>query len=105
MSKFSSVKDFSKSKQLIAPFNLNEAQLNSYEWFLKKGLKHAWLVQETANAFEHKVDTRDASTFDAARRQLMEYRKTIEGDFVSSPSIITYYESQSWGNPKANLSK
>ena len=73
--------------------------------FLEKGLKHAWLVQETANAFEHKVDTRDASTFDAARRQLMEYRKTIEGDFVSSPSIITYYESQSWGNPKANLSK
>jgi DNA-directed RNA polymerase beta' subunit len=39
MPKFSSVKDFSRSKQIIAPFNLNEAQLNSYEWFLKKGLR------------------------------------------------------------------
>ena len=27
MAKFSSVKDFSKSKPLIAPLNLNEAQL------------------------------------------------------------------------------
>jgi DNA-directed RNA polymerase subunit beta len=38
MPKFSSTKDFSKSKPLIAPFNLNEAQLKSYEWFLQKGL-------------------------------------------------------------------
>jgi DNA-directed RNA polymerase beta subunit len=36
MAKFSSVKDFSKSKPLIAPFNLNEAQLKSYQWFLKR---------------------------------------------------------------------
>jgi DNA-directed RNA polymerase beta' subunit len=39
MAKFSSIKDFSKSKPLIAPFNLNEAQLKSYQWFLDKGLK------------------------------------------------------------------
>ena len=73
--------------------------------FLEKGLKHAWLVQETANAFEDKVDTQDASRFDAARQRLMDYRKSIEGDFVSSPSIITYYESDSWGNPKADIAQ
>ena len=39
MAKFSSVKDFSKSKPLIAPIDLNEAQLKSYRWFLEKGLK------------------------------------------------------------------
>ena len=39
MAKFSSVKDFSKSKPLIAPLDLNEAQLKSYRWFLEKGLK------------------------------------------------------------------
>lgn len=39
MPKFTSVKDFSKSKALIAPFNLNEAQLRSYQWFLDKGLR------------------------------------------------------------------
>jgi hypothetical protein len=72
--------------------------------FLEKGLKHAWLVQETSNAFEHKVDTKDASRFDAARKRLVDYRKSIESDFVSSMSIIIYYESQSWGNPKANIS-
>ncbi len=73
--------------------------------FLEKGLKHAWLVQETANAFEHKMDTKDASRFNAARKQLIDYRKSIEGDFVSSMAIITYYESNSWGNPKENISK
>jgi DNA-directed RNA polymerase beta' subunit len=39
MAKFTSIKDFSKSKPLIAPFNLNEAQLKSYQWFLGKGLR------------------------------------------------------------------
>ncbi len=39
MPKYTSTKDFSKSKPLIAPFNLNEAQLKSYQWFLEKGLK------------------------------------------------------------------
>ena len=39
MAKFTSVKDFSKSKPLIAPLDLNEAQLKSYRWFLEKGLK------------------------------------------------------------------
>ena len=73
--------------------------------FLEKGLKHAWLVQETANTFEYKVDTKDSSRFDAARKKLVDYRKSIEGDFVSSMSIITCYESESWGNPKENISK
>ena len=39
MAKFSKTKNFSKSKSLIAPFNLNEAQLKSYQWFLGKGLQ------------------------------------------------------------------
>ncbi len=39
MPKFDSIKNFSKSKLLIEPFNLNEAQLRSYKWFLEKGLK------------------------------------------------------------------
>jgi DNA-directed RNA polymerase beta' subunit len=39
MPKYTSTKDFSKSKPLIAPFNLNEAQLKSYQWFLDKGLR------------------------------------------------------------------
>ena len=57
-------------------------------------------ASETANAFENKVDTKDSSRFDAARKRLIEYRKSIEGDFVSSLSIITYYEANSWGNPR-----
>ncbi|MEK9179927.1 MAG: DNA-directed RNA polymerase subunit beta' [Patescibacteria group bacterium] len=32
-------KDFSKSKPLVEPFNLNEAQLRSYHWFMDQGLK------------------------------------------------------------------
>ena len=43
MAKFSSIKNFSKSKPLIAPFNLNEAQLKSYQWFLEKGLNELLL--------------------------------------------------------------
>ena len=39
MAKHASIKNFSKSQPLIAPFNLNEAQLKSYQWFLDKGLK------------------------------------------------------------------
>ena len=38
MAKFTSTKHFGKTKSLIAPFNLNEAQLKSYQWFLEKGL-------------------------------------------------------------------
>lgn len=33
------IKNFGKTKPLIEPFNLNEAQLYSYNWFLKNGLK------------------------------------------------------------------
>jgi DNA-directed RNA polymerase beta subunit len=32
-------KRFGKTKSLIAPSNLNEIQLASYDWFLKKGLR------------------------------------------------------------------
>ena len=35
----STLKRFGKSKPLIAPGNLNEIQLNSYDWFLKNGLR------------------------------------------------------------------
>ena len=33
------IKDFSKSRPLVEPFNLNEAQLRSYKWFLENGLR------------------------------------------------------------------
>ncbi len=51
MAKFASTKSFAKSKPLISPFNLNEAQLNSYEWFLKKGLNE--LLEEISPIRDH----------------------------------------------------
>ncbi len=51
MAKFTSVKHFGKSKALIAPFNLNEAQLKSYQWFLEKGLKE--LLDEISPIRDH----------------------------------------------------
>ncbi len=51
MAKFTSIKDFSKSKPLIAPFNLNEMQLNSYRWFLAKGLDE--LLREISPIRDH----------------------------------------------------
>ncbi|OGZ54329.1 MAG: hypothetical protein A3B25_03670 [Candidatus Ryanbacteria bacterium RIFCSPLOWO2_01_FULL_48_26] len=51
MPKFSSTKVFGKSKPLIKPFNLNEAQLFSYEWFLKKGIHE--LLGEISPILDH----------------------------------------------------
>jgi len=51
MAKFSSVKNFSKSKPLIAPLDLNEAQLKSYRWFLEKGLKE--IFDEISPILDH----------------------------------------------------
>src|SRR5579859_934266 len=51
MAKFKSTKHFGKSKSLIAPFNLNEAQLKSYEWFLQKGLNE--LLAEISPIKDH----------------------------------------------------
>ncbi|MGC9598788.1 MAG: DNA-directed RNA polymerase subunit beta [Minisyncoccia bacterium] len=51
MPKFTSTKDFSKSKPLIAPFNLNEVQLKSYQWFLEKGLHE--LLREISPIRDH----------------------------------------------------
>ncbi len=51
MAKFASIKSFAKSKPLISPFNLNEAQLKSYEWFLKKGLNE--LLEEISPIRDH----------------------------------------------------
>ena len=51
MAKFTSVKHFGKSKPLIAPFNLNEAQLKSYQWFLDKGLDE--LMREISPIRDH----------------------------------------------------
>jgi DNA-directed RNA polymerase beta' subunit len=39
MPSLSAIKHFGKTKSLIAPTNLNEIQLASYDWFLKKGLR------------------------------------------------------------------
>jgi DNA-directed RNA polymerase beta' subunit len=51
MAKFTSTKDFSKSKPLISPHNLNEAQLKSYQWFLEKGLNE--LLEEISPIRDH----------------------------------------------------
>ncbi len=51
MPKFLSTKVFGKSKPLIKPFNLNEAQLLSYEWFLKKGIYE--LLAEVSPILDH----------------------------------------------------
>jgi DNA-directed RNA polymerase beta' subunit len=51
MAKFASTKNFAKSKTLISPFNLNEAQLNSYKWFLEKGLNE--LLEEISPIRDH----------------------------------------------------
>jgi DNA-directed RNA polymerase beta' subunit len=51
MAKFSSTKSFAKSKPLIEPFNLNEAQLKSYQWFLQKGLNE--LLEEISPIRDH----------------------------------------------------
>jgi DNA-directed RNA polymerase beta' subunit len=51
MAKFSSTKSFAKSKPLISPFNLNEAQLKSYQWFLQKGLNE--LLEEISPIRDH----------------------------------------------------
>ena len=51
MAKFASTKNFAKSKALISPFNLNEAQLNSYKWFLEKGLNE--LLEEISPIRDH----------------------------------------------------
>src|ERR1700733_3458826 len=51
MAKFTSTKDFSKSKPLIPPYNLNEAQLKSYQWFLEKGLNE--LLEEISPIRDH----------------------------------------------------
>ncbi len=51
MAKFTSTKQFGKAKSLIAPFNLNEAQLKSYQWFLEKGLNE--LLEEISPIRDH----------------------------------------------------
>jgi DNA-directed RNA polymerase beta' subunit len=51
MAQFTSTKDFSKSKPLISPYNLNEAQLKSYQWFLEKGLNE--LLEEISPIRDH----------------------------------------------------
>jgi DNA-directed RNA polymerase beta' subunit len=51
MPKVSSIKRFGKSKTLIAPSNLNEIQLASYDWFLKKGLRE--LLDEISPIRDH----------------------------------------------------
>ncbi len=51
MANVSSIKRFGKSKPLIAPSNLNEIQLDSYDWFLKKGLRE--LLDEISPIYDH----------------------------------------------------
>ena len=53
----STLKRFGKSKPLIAPGNLNEIQLNSYDWFLKNGLREIFdevspIKDDTGKEFE-----------------------------------------------------
>ena len=51
MPKFRATKDFSKSKKLIEPLNLNETQLKSYEWFKKTGLRE--IFDEISPIYDH----------------------------------------------------
>ncbi|OGZ00444.1 MAG: hypothetical protein A2945_03830 [Candidatus Liptonbacteria bacterium RIFCSPLOWO2_01_FULL_52_25] len=51
MPKVDAVKNFSKSRTLIKPFNLNETQLKSYEWFREKGLRE--LFNEISPIYDH----------------------------------------------------
>ncbi|HUZ92745.1 MAG TPA: DNA-directed RNA polymerase subunit beta' [Candidatus Paceibacterota bacterium] len=51
MPKFSSTKHFGKTKPAIKPFNLNESQLKSYEWFRDKGLRE--LLDEISPIYDH----------------------------------------------------
>lgn len=44
-------KDFSRFPSLIKPLNLNEVQINSYQWFLKDGLQK--LFEEVSPIFDH----------------------------------------------------
>ncbi len=51
------VKSFAKSLPLVEPFDLNEAQLRSYGWFLEKGLKEIFdeispITSHTGKEFE-----------------------------------------------------
>ncbi|MDO8504914.1 MAG: DNA-directed RNA polymerase subunit beta, partial [Candidatus Liptonbacteria bacterium] len=45
------VKDFSKSKPFLFPSNLNDVQIQSYEWFLREGLKE--LLKEVSPILDH----------------------------------------------------
>src|SRR5579863_2671087 len=73
------VKRFGKSKPVIAPSNLNEIQLDSYDWFLKKGLRELLdeispIRDHTGKEFElHFVDYRfDEPKYDEATARYKE---------------------------------
>ena len=79
MPRFSSTKHFGKTKPLIAPTNLNEIQLASYDWFVKKGLREIFdeispIRDHTGKEFElHFVDYRfDEPKYDEATARYKE---------------------------------
>jgi DNA-directed RNA polymerase beta' subunit len=79
MPSFSSTKHFGKTKPLIAPSNLNEIQLASYDWFLKKGLREIFdeispIRDHTNKEFElHFLDYRfDEPKYDEATARYKE---------------------------------
>src|SRR3989338_2535277 len=51
MSKILPLKDFSKFKSLATPYDLNEIQLKSYQWFLKDGMRE--LLEEVSPIRDH----------------------------------------------------
>ncbi len=51
MSKILPLKDFSKFKSLVTPYDLNEIQLKSYQWFLRDGMKE--ILEEVSPIRDH----------------------------------------------------
>ncbi len=67
-------KDFSRSKSLVAPVNLNEVQLESYRWFLEKGLSE--LFREVSPILDH-TGKELALSFEGYRFDEPKYDETI----------------------------
>ena len=61
--------------------------------FLTKGLKHAKLTLEYAKAYKQAVDTGDHTNYYYALKDLLDYRKQIETDFISGMVMLTVYEN------------
>lgn len=65
--------------------------------FVEKGFINAQLTLEVESAYKYKIDSGDSSKFDLARQRLLNFRKSIEDEYVSCLESTNYYESARWG--------